>query len=484
MENSKTAFPKESMLVGKRSNSPSSMYPAMAPDEIIDGIPVGVAVLDTDLRFQGMNKALEALTGFGREEAGGIPCRYIMRNNLCLTNCPAKEVLKSEETVRVEGNIINRGREKIPVMVTVSPIKGAEGELLGLVETVEDISLVQELDKQVHVGHDFGDLVGHSPQMHKVFNLLPIIAQTDSSVLITGETGTGKDLIASVIHRLSQRVQGTFIKVNCGALPETLLESELFGHTRGAFTGAVRDKPGRFQLAHNGTIFLTEIGDLHLGLQVKLLTVLDDKEVFPVGATKSVKADVRVIAGTHRDLQAMVRQGTFREDLLFRLNVVRIDVPPLRDRGQDVRLLMEHFLNHFKKEFKKNIKGFSPQTIEILTTFPYPGNVRELRNIVEYACNICPEGTIQPDHLPEYLKEHPLDFPTPEARADSTDIVQGKTRPFMRKLADEALDWRHMERRMISEALLQSRGNRTKAAALLGWGRSTLWRKMKQYGLI
>jgi len=473
--------------VETRSNSPSSVHPAMDAGEIIDGIPVGVAVLDTDLKFQGMNKALEALTGFDREEAGGIPCRYIMRNNLCLTNCPAKEALKSEETVRVEGNIINRAREKIPVMITVSPIKDAKGELIGLIETLEDISLVQELDKQVHIGHDFGDLIGHSPQMHKVFNLLPIIAQTDSSVLIMGETGTGKDLIASVIHRLSQRVQGTFIKVNCGALPETLLESELFGHTRGAFTGAVRDKPGRFQLAHNGTIFLTEIGDLHLGLQVKLLTVLDDKEVFPVGATKSVKADVRIIAGTHRNLQSMVQQGTFREDLLFRLNVVRIDVPPLRDREQDVRLLMEHFLNHFKKKFKKNMKGFSPQTIEILTTYPYPGNVRELRNIVEYASNICPEGTIQPDHLPEYLQGTTFDFPASAPAASPADKTQGKLRPqerSMRDLADEALDWKHMERRMISEALLQSRGNRTKAAELLGWGRSTLWRKMKQYGLI
>ncbi|MBW2172215.1 MAG: sigma 54-interacting transcriptional regulator [Deltaproteobacteria bacterium] len=428
----------------------------MDAGEIIDGIPVGVAVLDTDFKFQAMNKALEALTGFSREEAVGIPCRYIVRNNLCLTNCPAKEALKSEETVRVEGDIINRARKKIPVMITVSPIKDAKGELIGLIETLEDISLVQELDKQVHIGHDFGGLIGHSPQMHKVFNLLPIIAQTDSSVLIMGETGTGKDLIASVIHRLSQRVQGMFIKVNCGALPETLLESELFGHTRGAFTGAVRDKPGRFQLAHNGTIFLTEIGDLHLGLQVKLLTVLDDKEVFPVGATRSVKANVRVVAGTHRDLKSMVQQGTFREDLLFRLNVVRIDVPPLRDRGQDVRLLMEHFLNHFKKKFKRNIKGFQ-------------------------------EGTIQPDHLPEYLEGDTFDFPTSDPAAGFADKTQAKVRPqerFIRDLADEALDWRHMERRMISEALLQSRGNRTRAAELLGWGRSTLWRKMKQYSLI
>jgi two-component system response regulator AtoC len=300
-------------------------------NEIIDGVPVGVAILDLNLRLKAMNRSLEAMTGVSREDAVGVPCYHIMRSNLCPQKCPAKQALQSRQTVRVEGNIINRARQKIPVMITLSPLRSGDGRFIGVTETLEDISLLRELNKKVHINHDFSDLVGHSPRMQKLFEVLPVVAHTDSSVLITGETGTGKDLVAAVIHRLSRRAQGAFIKVNCGALPETLLESELFGHVRGAFTGAVRDKPGRFQLADNGTVYLTEIGDLPLSLQVKLLTFLDDKEIIPLGATKNVRADVRVVAATHRDLQIMVRQGIFREDLLFRLNVVRLELPPLRE---------------------------------------------------------------------------------------------------------------------------------------------------------
>jgi two-component system response regulator AtoC len=456
-------------------------------DEVIDCIPVGVAILDTKLRLQAINRALEAMTGFSREEAIGVGCSHIIRNNLCTQQCPAKQALENDRAVHLEGNIINRERQKIPVMVHASVLKDDEGQPLGVVETIEDISLLRELDKKTQITHNFADLVGHSPKMQKLLNILPIISQTDSSVLITGETGTGKDLIASVIHRLSPRAPGPFVKINCGALPETLLESELFGHTRGAFTGAVRDKPGRFQLADGGTLYLTEIGDLPLTLQVKLLTFLDDKEIIPLGGTRSARADVRLIAATHRDLQAMVRQGNFREDLLFRLNVVRLEVPPLRERQGDIRLLMEYFLNKFNRQFQKKIKGFTPEVIEILKHYPYPGNVRELGNMVEYATNVCHETIIKPEHLPDYLGT-PWDQPVqPEVRVT---VGEGETSTSLEeqmrgeRAADNGLNWREMERRMISEALLKSRGNRTKAAKLLGWGRSTLWRKMKQHNLV
>jgi transcriptional regulator with PAS, ATPase and Fis domain len=286
---------------------------------------------------------------------------------------------------------------------------------------------------------------------------------------------------------LSPRAQGPFIKINCGALPENLLESALFGHTRGAFTGAVRDKPGRFHLADSGTVYLTEIGDLPLPLQVKLLTFLDDKEIIPLGGTRSARADVRLIAATHRNLQAMVREGSFREDLLFRLNVVRLEVPPLREREEDVRLLMEYFLNHFNKQFQKKINGFAPRAIETLTRYPYPGNVRELMNIVEYGANVCHEGTIQPEHLPDYLE---APWESPSRHDPEFNLAETATRfalpdeTVAERPTAQNLDWRELERRMIVEALLRSRGNRTKAAELLGWGRSTLWRKMKHHGLL
>ena len=451
---------------------------------VIDCIPVGVALLDTNLQLQAMNRALEAMTGFSREEAIGVGCSHIIRNNLCTQQCPAKQALESDRTVHVEGDIINRERQKIPVMVHASVLKDSEGQPLGVIETIEDISLLRELDKKTQITHDFGDLVGHSPKMQKLLDILPIIAQTDSSVLITGETGTGKDLIASVIHRVSPRAQGPFIKVNCGALPETLLESELFGHTRGAFTGAVRDKPGRFQLADGGTLYLTEIGDLPLTLQVKLLTFLDDREIIPLGGTRSARADVRLIAATHRDLQAMVRQDNFREDLLFRLNVVRLEIPPLRERDGDIRLLMEYFLNKFNRQFQKKIRGFSPEVIEILRRYPYPGNVRELGNMVEYATNVCRETMIIPEHLPDYLGGPWDESLQPEVAmtGGEEDISPGLEES--KKVVGNRLNWREMERRMISEALLKSKGNRTKAAKLLGWGRSTLWRKMKQHNLV
>ncbi len=464
----------------------STISKSIDANEIIDSIPVGVAILDMNLRVQAMNRSLEAMTGFDREEALGVSCPHILRSNLCPQKCPAKQAVESDQAIHIEGNIINRARQKIPVRIHVAVLKDGEGQPTGVIETIEDISLVRDLDRKVNISHDFSDLVGHSPKMQKLFDILPVISQTDSSVLITGETGTGKDLVASVIHRLSPRVQGPFIKINCGALPETLLESELFGHTRGAFTGAVRDKPGRFQLADNGTVYLTEIGDLPLSLQVKLLTFLDDKEIIPLGGTRSVKADVRLIAATHRDLETMVREGSFRQDLLFRLNVVRLEVPPLRERAGDMRLLMEYFLNQFNKQFQKKISGFDPKTIEILTRYTYPGNVRELMNIVEYGANVCHQGSIQPEHLPDYLMGPWED----NLRADfSTGVVEttGVFSPQAARTgegsATQKLDWREMERRMISEALLQTRGNRTKAAKLLGWGRSTLWRKMKQHKL-
>ena len=277
--------------------------------------------------------------------------------------------------------------------------------MVGFLETVEDIRLLRKLDETASHAYNFNNIIGRSPEMEKIFQILPSLAQSDSSVLITGETGTGKDMVAETIHHASNRAKGPFVKINCGALPETLLESELFGHRKGAFTGAVENKPGRIQLAHNGTLYLTEIGDLPLSLQVKLLTFLDDKEIFPLGSIKGFTANVRIIAATHRNLEKRVNDNRFRKDLLFRLNVIRLHLPPLRDRQGDIQLLLDHFLNSLSTQMGKKMLGLSREALKILLTYHYPGNVRELRNIVEYAVNICGDRQIKPKHLPSYLME-------------------------------------------------------------------------------
>jgi transcriptional regulator with PAS, ATPase and Fis domain len=324
-------------------------------------------------------------------------------------------------------------------------------------------------------------MIGKSHEMEKVFQMMPLIAQNDSSVLITGETGTGKDLAAEAIHEASNRARGPFIKINCGALPETLLESELFGHQKGAFTDALESKPGRFRLAQNGTLYLTEIGDLPLVLQVKLLTFLDDRVVFPLGSTKGHEVNVRVIAGTNKNLEQMVNEGSFRKDLLYRLNVVRIQLPPLRARGDDIVLLIDHFLNRYAETFGKKIEGLESDTLELLRKYSYPGNVRELRNVVEYAVNVCQDSQIKIENLPTYLLNPPEQEPDRTLTTSPAELIGGPQRS--EEVGPEVYsgNWAQTERQMIINALIKAGGKRQKAAELLGCARSTLWRKIKQY---
>ncbi len=462
---------------------------------LLDDIPLGAMILDRDRRIVSLNRAMEALTGFGRSDASGICCANILRNAVCMENCPLEDetFLQSGSAECLDGNIVNRERKKIPVRITVAPVIDEVGECCGFLETVEDLRPLSSRDWKSDHAYRFGNLIGNSPQMERIFQTLPMVGQTESSVLITGETGTGKDLVAEAIHLSSDRAKGPFIKVNCGALPETLLESELFGHQKGAFTGATENKPGRFKLAHNGTLFLTEIGDLPLGLQTKLLTFLDDKTVFPLGSTQGVKVNVRIIAATLRDLEGMVRSGQFRSDLLFRLNVIRLHLPPLRERDGDVRLLLDRYLRLFAEQAGKEILGFAPEALDILLGYAYPGNVRELKNILEYAVTFCMTQTVDVHHLPDYLRssqcrahggaEPDATLDPPPASGTVSNLLedrQGAARPG-RGLVDGT--WREMERRMILDALKQAKGKRSQAADLLGWGRSTLWRKMKSLGL-
>jgi transcriptional regulator with PAS, ATPase and Fis domain len=324
--------------------------------------------------------------------------------------------------------------------------------------------------------------------MQKVFDMIPLLAQTDASVMITGETGTGKDKFAEIIHRKSSRARFPFVKINCGALPPGLLESELFGHVKGAFTGATRNKPGMFNLADKGTLFLTEIGDMPLPLQVKLLSVLDDREFIPVGGEQKISVDVRIIAATHRPLREQVRNNTFREDLFYRLNVLQIHLPPLREREGDVRYLLDYFLQKFTKALNKTIVGFAPNAIQVLLPYSYPGNIRELSNIMEYAVNICNRKKINTDHLPPYLIEQQLQMSTaaPESEVEPEPPQLPNDQPSQnsnREKPDNQESWTDIERQLIVKTLKEHGGNRTKVSESLGWGRMKLWRKMKKYGL-
>ncbi|GAB7079932.1 sigma-54 interaction domain-containing protein [Megalodesulfovibrio paquesii] len=464
-------------LVEQLYDSPVELLP------LLNSIPMPVVLLSREKRVLLLNRPAQALTGFTQEEAEGLPCRHVLRSSLCVRGCPLDSLQAEDRAVVHEADIINKLRQRIPVRATQSPALTARGRLAGYIECIEDLRPFSEMATRQQAGFTFGRIVGRSPQMERLFQLVPSIASSDSSVLVTGETGTGKDLLAEAIHQASPRAKGPFVKVNCGALPETLLESELFGHRKGAFTGATENKPGRFQLAHNGTLFLTEIGDLPLTLQVKLLTFLDDRVISPLGGSMPVPVNVRLIAATHRNLEEMVRQGTFRQDLFFRLNVVRLHIPALRDREEDVALLLDHFLRRINEEFKKHVQTLSDEARDVLLHYPYPGNVRELRNIIEYAVNVCSGSRIEVIHLPTYLLEQSGFMPPGLSRLPEHSPLPAHPPQARSSAVHEGDAWSDTEKRMILQALAQARGRRGKAAELLGWGRSTLWRKMKQYGL-
>jgi two-component system, NtrC family, response regulator AtoC len=444
---------------------------------ILDEMPLGVMLLDAQRRVLVCNRALEGLCGVGREQVRGIPCRDLLRCNLCLRDCPALLAEQRAESITSEGDIISRDRQRIAVRLTSVALRHEDGRVMGFLETIEDLRVLHALNARIQQGYRFSNLIGRSPQMEQLLKVAPMIAETDSAVLIIGETGTGKGLVAAAMHQASQRAKGPFIKVNCGALPKVLLESEIFGYQKEAFAGALEDKPGRLRLARNGTLYLTDIGDLPLALQAKLLAFLDERMVYPVGGTDGFQADVRIIAATHRDLEDMVREGRFHEDLLFRLNMVRLHLPPLRERGGDVALLLDHFLRLFAVRFEKPVDRFSPEARRILLAHSYPGNVRELRNIVEYAVNFCQWEEIRTEHLPAYVNEAPPFGPDAVATNRSAYLVH--------ETPEKALEmgWSALERKLIVEALHQAGGHRSRAAEILGWGRSTLWRKIKLYGI-
>ena len=456
--------------------------PDIALTDLLDAIPHGVVVIDRQLNIAFINRAIEALTGVSLDDARGVYVDAVLKSSIADRGRTFREVIQSGEAQVIEGDILSRDRRKIAMQFTLSPLRNQEGEAAGLMIVLDDLTAFTTAAGDDADTDETETIVGQSPKMREVFDLIPLMARTEASVLITGETGTGKDKVAEAIHKRSSRAAKPFIKINCGALPEPLLESELFGYVKGAFTGAVKDKPGMFRLAQGGTLFLTEIGDMPLPLQVKLLSVLDDREFFPLGGEKKIQVDVRIIAATHRPLQEQVAAGQFREDLFYRLNVLHLHLPPLRERETDSRFLINHFLRFFADRTGSGTKTFSADAMAHLLAYPFPGNIRELRNIVEYCVNICQGRQIEPEHLPKYLF----------ARLDSAAIQEPGDKepgePKQNTVAPQAAaigkDWLAIERDLIIETMTKTGGNRAKAAQMLGWGRTTLWRKLKSHGLV
>jgi len=440
-----------------------SQIPDHATDIILESISDGVFTVDHDWRITSFNRGAEDITGVPREKALGKHCWEVFRSNMCETDCALRRTMKEGKPfVDTSTYIVNSEKRRIPVAVSTSLLKDENGTVLGGVETFRDMSLVEELRKELDARYELGDMVSRSPSMHRIFRILPQIAESDSTVLVQGETGTGKELLARAIHELSPRREKPFIAINCGAFPDTLLESELFGYKAGAFTNAVKDKPGRFALAEGGTILLDEIGDLSAAFQARLLRVLQERTFQPLGGIKSIKADVRVIAASNKDLGELVKSGAFRQDLFYRVNVVRLDLPPLRDRKEDIPILVKHFISKLNRLRGRSVTGISEMALTLIMSYNYPGNIRELENTIEHAFALCPEGQIEPHSLPEIFR---TSIPLPGAHGKIDAALQS------------------VEAQVILDALRRNKYNRLKAAHDLGIHKSTLFRKIKTLGI-
>jgi len=428
---------------------------------IVDNILDGVFSVDLDFKITFINKAAQEMTGFSDIDAYGKSCKDIFQTTVCDSNCPLKATMESgDPIINKPVCLVNKKGTRIPISVSTALLKDARGNVIGGVETFRDLGLARQLQREVESRFTFEDMVSRSREMRKLFELLPIIAESDSSVLIEGESGTGKELIARALHNLSARKSGPFVSVNCGALPDSLLESELFGYVAGAFTDARKDKKGRFALAEKGTLFLDEIGNVSPAMQIKLLRVLQEKEYEPLGGTRTVTSDVRIITATNTPLNNLVEDGTFRADLFYRINIISVTLPPLRERREDIPLLIDHFVDRFSRLRRKDIIGVSAATLEFLMKYDYPGNIRELENIIEHAFVICRQGVIKPEHLPKHLH---VGTSIPAVEIASTI--------------------KEMEALFLISALKRNNWSRKETARQIGVNPSTLYRKIKKLGL-
>jgi len=456
------ARPKSSLGSPEPDDAPvSRLYPL-----ILDSIHEGVFTVDEQFRITSFNQEAESIAGVPRKEAIGKRCYEVFRASICQADCALKQTLRTGRSLRdVRVDVLNASMQTVPISVSTAVLKNAAGRLIGGVEIFRDISDVESLRHELEEYRGMSDLIGASPAMREVLRILPDVAACDATVLIQAPSGTGKELVARAIHDLSARRGRPFVRVNCAALPDTLLESELFGYVKGAFTDARRDKPGRFLQADGGTILLDEIGDISPAFQAKLLRVLQEGEVQPLGSTRTLKPDVRVIAATNRDLTALVRKGQFREDLYYRIRVVPLTLPELKDRREDIPMLVAHFVKRFAAKSGKPLREIAPEALEALMEYDFPGNIRELENAIERAYVMCHSARIELACLPaEMFRSTKSSGHGPSAQV----VVAARPSP-------EAAE--------LLRVLESNRWQRDRTARALKIGRSTLWRRMKRLGL-
>jgi PAS domain S-box-containing protein len=431
-------------------------------DIILDSINEGVFTIGPDWLITSFNRAAERITGIPKSDAIGRPCFDVFHANICEKECALRKTFETgRPVINVTAYIVNNSGFRMPIRISTAILRDISGKVIGGVETFQDLSQVELLRKELQSRHTFEDIVGKSPAIMRLFEILPPIAESSSTVLIEGPSGTGKELFARAIHNLSHRRKKRFVAVNCAALPDALLESEFFGHKAGAFTDAKRDKAGRFALADGGTIFLDEIGDISPALQVRFLRVIQERIIEPLGAEEPVSVDVRIIAATNKDLTQLVKEGRFREDLYYRIRVIHLALPDLKERREDIPLLVDHMIGKYNRLQGKNIAGVSPDAMSRIMGYDYPGNIRELENIIEQAFALCRGEIIELHHLP------------PELRPASLSAGKG-----MGPLSLAA-----MEKHLILETLQRYEGSRKQAARDLGIDASTLYRKIKDLNI-
>ena len=434
-------------------------------DNILDSIAEGVFTVDKNFRINFFNKAAEKITGQSRSEVIGKFCKHVFRSEVCFTDCPIGTVLQNKKNIfDFESKIKTFAGIDKPIKLNAAVLYNEFDEPTGGIVSFRDISVFEAIGMDLQKETQFHGMIGRSKQMKEIFELIEEIAETDAPVFIQGESGTGKELVANAIQKLSERKNNPFVKINCSVFPSNLLASELFGHVKGAFTDAIKDRPGRFEIAEKGTMFLDEVAEMPLQMQIQLLRVLQEGTFERVGESITRKADVRVIAATNINIKEALKKGQFREDLFYRLNVIPIEIPPLRTRTEDIVPLVKHFLNKFSLFYKKPIAEIEEKAIDLLLNYSWPGNIRELENVIEYAfVRTTKKNIIDALKLPPIITEN---------------IKPLKTKSFSEFSSDSK------ERTDLLILLEKNQWNKSKTAEELKLGRTTLWRKMKKLGLI